>query len=73
MPITPEHAFKEKSTKSLISLPLRTIYNRTFQYETPCILCTLNLSLQDLTGILEYYQSTTYQMISSGQKVQFHV
>ena len=36
MPIAPEHAFKEKSTKSLILLPLRTIYNRTFQCETPC-------------------------------------
>ena len=38
MPISPEHAFKEKSTKSLIHLPLRTIYNRTFQCETPCSL-----------------------------------
>ena len=37
MPITPEHAFKEKSTKLLILLPLRTSYNRTFQCETPCI------------------------------------
>ena len=37
MPITTEHAFKEKSTKSLILLPLRTLYNRTFQCETPCI------------------------------------
>ena len=36
MPITPEHAFEEKSTKLLILLPLRTIYNRTFQCETPC-------------------------------------
>ena len=36
MPITPEHAFKEKSTKLLILLPLRTSYNRTFQCETPC-------------------------------------
>ena len=36
MPITPEHAFKEKSTKLLILLSLRTIYNRTFQCETPC-------------------------------------
>ena len=36
MPITPKHAFKEKSTKLLILLPLRTIYNRTFQCETPC-------------------------------------
>ena len=38
MPITPEHAFKEKSTKLLILLSLRTIYNRTFQCETPCTL-----------------------------------
>ena len=38
MPITQEHAFKEKSTKLLIFLPLRTIYNRTFQCETPCII-----------------------------------
>ena len=37
MPITPEHPFKEKSTKLLILLSLRTIYNRTFQCETPCI------------------------------------
>ena len=36
MPIAPEHAFEEKSTKLLILLPLRTIYNRTFQCETPC-------------------------------------
>ena len=42
-------------------------------YKANTIYHTLNLSLQDLTGILEYYQSTTYQMISSGQKVQFHV
>ena len=38
MPITHKHAFKEKSTKLLILLPLRTIYNRTFQCETPCML-----------------------------------
>ena len=37
MPITPEHAFKEKSTKLLTLLSLRTIYNRTFQCETPCM------------------------------------
>ena len=37
MPITPEHGFKEKSTKLLTLLPLRTIYNRTFQCETPCM------------------------------------
>ena len=36
MPISPEDASKEKSTKSLILLPLRTVYNRTFQCETPC-------------------------------------
>ena len=38
MPTPPEHAFKEKSTKLLILPSLRTIYNRTFQCETPCIL-----------------------------------
>ena len=32
-----EHAFKEKSAKLLILLPLRTIYFRTFQCGTPCI------------------------------------
>ena len=32
----PEHAFEEKSTKLLILLPIRTIYNLTFQCETPC-------------------------------------
>ena len=37
MPITPENAFKEKSTKLLILLLLRTSYNRTFQCETPCM------------------------------------
>ena len=36
MPIAPERAFEEKSTKLLILLPFRTIYNRTFQCETPC-------------------------------------
>ena len=36
MPITPKHAFKEKSTKLLILLSLRTIYNHTYQCETPC-------------------------------------
>ena len=36
MPITPVHVFEEESTKLLILLPLRTIYNRTFQCETPC-------------------------------------
>ena len=36
MPIAPEHAFKETSTKLLILLPLRIIYNCTFQCETPC-------------------------------------
>jgi hypothetical protein len=36
MPIPPEHAFIEKSTKLLILLPLRKTYNRTFQCETPC-------------------------------------
>ena len=43
MPITPEHAFKEKSTKLLILLPLRSSYNRTFQCETPC---TISITLQ---------------------------
>ena len=36
MPIAAEHAFKEKSAKLLILLPLRTISKRTFQCETPC-------------------------------------
>ena len=31
-----EHAFKEKSAKLLILLPLRTIYFYSFQCETPC-------------------------------------
>ena len=48
MPIAPEHAFEEKSTKLLILLPLRTIYNRTFQCETPCTMeVTLNDAIQD--------------------------
>jgi hypothetical protein len=37
MPIAPKHAFKEKSAKLLILLPLKTIYFQTFQFETPCI------------------------------------
>ena len=37
MPIDPEHAIKEKPTKLLILLPLRTLYNRTCQCETPCM------------------------------------
>ena len=37
MPIATEHAFKEKLTKLLIHPSLRTIYNRTFQYKTPCM------------------------------------
>ena len=37
MPIATEHAFKEKSAKLLILLPLRTILKQTFQCETPCI------------------------------------
>ena len=36
VPIALEHAFEEKSIKSLILLPLRTIYNRIYQCETPC-------------------------------------
>ena len=47
MPITPKHAFKEKSTKLLVLLPLRTIWNRTFQCETPC-----NLSNEPLSNDL---------------------
>ena len=38
MPTAPEYAFKEKSTKLLILPPLRTIYLRTFQCETPCMI-----------------------------------
>ena len=47
MPITTKHAFKEKSAKLLTLLPLRTIYFRTFQCETPCIK-TSNLWLRAL-------------------------
>ena len=42
MPIAPEHAFKEKSTKFLILPSLRTFYNRIFQCETPCNKYTIN-------------------------------
>ena len=46
MPIALEHAFEEKSTKLLILPSLRTIYNRTFQCETPCIRVMIsNLSI----------------------------
>ena len=43
MPIASKHAFKEKSAKLLILLPLRTIYFQTFQCETPCISQTPNV------------------------------
>ena len=36
MPVAAEHAFKEKSAKLWILLPLTTIQIRTFQCETPC-------------------------------------
>jgi hypothetical protein len=36
MPIAAEHAFKEKSARSLIPPPLRTTSKRTFQCEIPC-------------------------------------
>ena len=45
MPNTPEHAFTEKSTKLLILPSLRTIYNRTFQCETPCNIRKLGLEV----------------------------
>ena len=44
MPIAAEHAFKEKSAKLLILLPLRTILKRTFQCETPCKLDVQHMS-----------------------------
>ena len=51
MPITPEHAFKEKSTKLLTLLSLRTIYNRTFQCETACMyVIRMPADLQQLEG-----------------------
>ena len=37
MPIAAQHAFNEKLAKLLVLLPLRTIYFRTFQCETPCM------------------------------------
>ena len=43
MPTAPKHAFKEKSTKLLILPPLRTIYFRTFQCETPCMYCKYSM------------------------------
>ena len=50
MPIPPEHASKEKSTKLLILPSLRTIYNRTFQCETPCTLEKFKFKLKKLLG-----------------------
>ena len=41
MPIAAEHAFKEKSAKLWILLPLTTIKIRTFQCETPCTMPSL--------------------------------
>ena len=45
MPIAPKLAFKEKSAKLLILLPLRTIYFRTFQCGTPCRKMTLKIGI----------------------------
>ena len=55
-----EHAFKEKSTKLLILLPLRTIYNRTFQCETPCIVSSNKILIfrQILVAASEYMNFT---------------
>ena len=47
-----EHAFKEKSAKLLILLPLRTIYFQTFQCETPCI--TEKRTFENTTELLFY-------------------
>ena len=55
MPISPEHAFEEKSTKLLILLPIRTIYNRTFQCETTCN--TLNEELSEATLPMGHIQT----------------
>ena len=46
MPIAPEHAFEKISMKLLILLPLRTIYNRTFQCVTPCTYKNLGRNLR---------------------------
>ena len=40
MPTAPEYAFKEKSTKLLILLPLRTIKNRHFNVRHPVLKVT---------------------------------
>ena len=46
-----EHAFKEKSAKLLILLSLRTIYFRTFQSETPCIIFPPNEIIFEHCGL----------------------
>ena len=51
MPITAEHAFKEKSAKLLILLPLRTISKWTFQCEIPCRYKNKNVTNPDLDVI----------------------
>ena len=56
MPAATEHDFKEKSTKLLILLPLRTIYFRTCQCETPCILLYFRWSVIICMNLLSTYR-----------------
>ena len=68
MPIAPEHAFKEKSTKLLILPSLRTIYNRTFQCETPCTLsCQRSQRTTPSTKGAQIFNSCT---LKKGQLLQ---
>ena len=69
MPITPEHAFKGKSTKLLILLPLRTSYNRTFQCETPCNRKSLkSRNKLNIDPIFTYSHSEIASIMSKNKK-----
>ena len=74
MPIAAEHAFKEKSAKLLILLPLRTISKRTFQCEIPCIfgqtllgivtkLCWTKSLLTKPSNVLPLHLKPTFPLI----------
>ena len=71
MPITPKHAIEEKSTKLLILLPLRTIYNRTFQCETPCttlFILSAFLFLY-LTWLVQFFHNNSKYLLAVMEQV----
>ena len=67
MPTAPEHVFKEKSTKILILLPVRTIYFQTFQCETPCTIASTLISWTEIVGRI--IPRTIYVPLSVDDKI----